>query len=938
MHSSWPTSTDLWAELYADAPDLAEFCLNTFKDLDDFFPGRDVMPHSWICNYWGKAQPDASALGEGRPAFHPLAWHMLDVAAAAEALLVARPLLQERLTRLLGLDPAPAVAFLAWLAAIHDIGKFGRAFQCKAPAHWAEPVPLESFNPRTRHDGDGRLLWDQWLGDPAMVERIWPGAARNTLATLLCASLCHHGEPAVPSRISLKHDFGPGADDAAACRDALLDLLLPRPVEAPRLALQRARTASHWLAGLVTLADWLGSSQRWFSYASPDVPHAEYWRRTREQAGRAVREAGLLPPRPSIGAGFDRLTGRTGSPTPLQAWALDVPLPPGPLLFILEDVTGAGKTEAAHLLVHRLMAQERASGAWWAMPTMATANAMYARQAEMLAGLFDPAGSRPSLALSHGQARLHEAFQESCVDWSADESKLSGEADGLTASSACAAFLADDRRLSLLADVGAGTIDQAVLAVLPSRFNTVRLLGLAEKVLVVDEAHAHDAYVTEELLRLLEFHRAQGGSAILLSATLTNRQREKLVRAWQGRGDRDVIAGWDAGDRRYPLATVASCDSLKADAVAPAAWSHRSTPVERVDTPEAILDQLKSTLDSGGCAAWVRNTVDDVLAAADMAQAQGLEPIVFHARFAQWDRQRIEAEVMRRFGSKSMPQDRLGGLVIASQVIEQSLDLDFDQLASDLAPIDLLLQRAGRMRRHQWRGRPAGIGEAMLVLAPPPDDNAGADWLRPHLVPTGFVYRDHGVLWRTAREITQRGRLTVPDDVRDLVETVHAPATDDCPEGLVAAADATEGERKATAQLALNQVLELGRGYTADQSYQSELRISTRNAEAQLTIRLAKRDAGGAIIPWADHDGPKWKGWALSEVRVRPRIAPLGSRSLPELRNELDPIIKRWGRFEQEIPVCLLEPDTDGGWHGRLIDEEAEPVTLRYFPNLGLSC
>jgi CRISPR-associated endonuclease/helicase Cas3 len=562
-----------------------------------------ALIYPWIRQYWGKARPDRSCVATGYPRFHPLSWHMLDVAATAQALLEARPLLRDRLARMLGLDAPQAMCFLVWLAAIHDIGKFGWAFQSKVEELCDQQQrPPASSNLQTRHDADGRLLWDNWLNSPSLVDRIWRNASVPALKILICASVCHHGEPVATSKTNLKYDFGPGAHDALSCRDALLDLLLPQPVEAP-LKLRQAQEASHWLAGFVTLSDWLGSAQHWFPYASPDVPLTQYWECTREQAKRAIREAGLLPPRPSPNAGFEQLTGKTSPPTPLQAWALDVQLPPGPLLFILEDVTGAGKTEAAHILVYRLIAEGRASGAWWAMPTMATANAMYARQAKMLAGLFDPGGVRPSLALAHGQARLHDAFRGGRTNWGTAELELSDGVDGLTASAACAAFLADDRRLSLLADVGAGTIDQAILAVLPSRFNVLRLLGLTEKVLVVDEVHAHDAYVTEELLRLLEFHHAQGGSAILLSATLTNSQREKLIHAWQGLPRRMSIAGWDANDTRYPLATLANRECLQTQIIAPPAWSHRSTPVERVDTPEAILESLRITLDAGGCAA-----------------------------------------------------------------------------------------------------------------------------------------------------------------------------------------------------------------------------------------------------------------------------------------------------------------------------------------------
>ncbi|HMT43823.1 MAG TPA: CRISPR-associated helicase Cas3', partial [Chakrabartia sp.] len=889
---------------------------------------------NFIGRYWGKAQPQATSSSAGCR-FHPLVFHMLDVAAAADALLATRHGLLRRMATMLSLGEDQARLLLVWLAAIHDFGKFARAFQCKVPEFWADPVPLGDFNSRTRHDADGRGLWKKWIEETALVDRIWADAG-GALDRLTSASLCHHGEPAAASGIHLAKDFGPGAEDALACRDALLDLLLPAAVNARPLNEERAKDASHWVAGLVTVADWLGSSQRWFPYATPDVSLDSYWGRAREQAGRAVRESGLAGARPRSNASFETLTGKTSAPTPLQQWALDTPLPDGPVLAILEDVTGAGKTEAAHILVHRLIREGRASGAWWAMPTMATANAMYARQSDMLAGLFDPAGPKPSLALSHGQSGLHDAFQASIADWGTVEAPLGDGMAGVTASAACAAFLADDRRLSLLADIGAGTIDQAVLSVLPSRFNTVRLLGLAEKVLVVDEVHAHDAYVTEELMRLLEFHRAQGGSAILLSATLTNKQRHDLIAKWQGLRKFKKLAGWNPDESRYPLASISNDTAMQANEIAPASWSRRTTSVERVETPEAVLARLKVTLDAGGCAAWVRNTVDDVLAAAEMARAAGVEPIVFHARFAQCNRQCIEAKVMEVFGPESTADMRRGQLVIATQVIEQSLNLDFDQLASDLAPIDLLLQRAGRMRRHARSDRPAGAGGTMLVLAPAPVEDAGADWLRPYLGPTGAVYRNHGVLWRTVRELDRRGGLSVPDDVRAMVEAVHHP-DGDCPAALVNAEQDAIGKERGSAAISSNQLLKLEEGYTLDQPYQSELKISTRNADAQLTIRLAKRDERGAIIPWAPVNDLAWKAWALSEVRARPRIAPPDSKSLPALDAELAPIIATWGKFEQEIPVCVLEPDGAGGWRGELASETKGVVGLWYHQELGLS-
>ncbi|MEN9856717.1 MAG: CRISPR-associated helicase Cas3, partial [Pseudomonadota bacterium] len=699
---------------------------------------------NWIQNYWGKARPSENA-SPVSPRWHPLAWHMLDVAATMEAILVARPVAARRLAALLQLSTADTIRLMVWLAAIHDIGKFARAFQCKVPEFWHEATltpPIPKFD-NTHHDGDGLLFFEDKCQNQEWLQRIWMDIDAQDLLDLIGASVSHHGEPAQYNQYqSLKTTFGPALADVDACLHALTALLLPEPISSPSLG--AFLSATNLIAGLVTAADWLGSSQKWFPYEVPHCDAAAYWQQARVKAQGAVQDAGYAAAQPIGLTDFASLIGKSDPPTPLQAWAIDTPLPDGPALFILEDVTGAGKTEAAQILVHRLLADGRASGAYWAMPTMATANAMYTRQAALLRRLFqnDP---KPSLALAHGQAALHDEFQTSLKEVGADEEALGNAHSDVTATAACQAFLGADRRLSLLADVGAGTIDQAVLSVLPSRFNTVRLAGLAEKVLVVDEAHAYDSYVETELLRLLDFQARLGGSAIILSATLTSAQRSKLMSTWQTAVSGKYKSLHEEQVASYPLATCVGLGVLSGVPIAPAQWSPRTTRVKRVASLDAVLDHLHVTLDAGGCAAWVRNTPDDVLEAAESAKSRGFEPIVFHARFAQADRQAIEQEVMGLFGPRSTPADRKGKLVIATQVIEQSLDLDFDTLASDLAPIDLLLQRAGRMRRHTKRDvrgeRPVGAEDTMIVLSPPPIEDAQKDWISSTMPGTSFVYR-----------------------------------------------------------------------------------------------------------------------------------------------------------------------------------------------------
>lgn len=435
--------------------------------------------------FWGKAQPRQDAVSH----FHPVAYHLLDVAAVTDALLAARPIARARAADLLGIPAEEAHRLLVVLAALHDLGKFAPAFQAKAPIHW--PPALGALDIERvvggRHTDDGYVLWTWSLAGWAR-ERLWP-AGTDVLQALAPAVFGHHGRPAgaqSPMPLEIQRFGKAGQAAALGCADAIISLLSPRPLAVEPSDGKDPRAASWWVAGLITIADWVGSGQQWFRYAAPhpdDPSLARYWGEAQESARQAVRLAGLVAPKAAVRRDFSSLTRVLDDPSPAQRWADETALPPGPLLLIIEDVTGSGKTEAAQMLVHRLMAEGRASGAYWAMPTQATANAMYERQAKALDRLFvDDADPKPSLVLSHGQQRLHEQFRATVLDAPGRDSPAdnpearlrTSDPETMPGAAACAAFLADDRRAALLADIGAGTVDQALLGILPSKFNAVR--------------------------------------------------------------------------------------------------------------------------------------------------------------------------------------------------------------------------------------------------------------------------------------------------------------------------------------------------------------------------------------------------------------------------------------------------------------------------------
>ena len=749
---------------------------------------------------------------------------------------------------------------------------------------------------------------------------------------------------------SLLETFQPeGVAAAEAWTGELLTLLLPGPIERRPPATVHVGAASFWFAGFVTVSDWVGSTQRFFPYLSPTISPVDYWAHAQNRARDAVSSLGLAASSVAPIRSFSALTGRQ-KPSPLQTCVAEVPLGPGPTLVIIEDVTGAGKTEAAQVLVNRLLAGDANGGVYWAMPTQATANAMYERQRLMLSRLFTE-DAAPQLVLAHGATRIHPGFQASILRSAAtrEESLGDSEADE-TASAACSAFLADDARLSLLADVGAGTIDQALLGVLPARFQAVRLFGLADKVLVVDEAHAYDAYMSEELRGLLNFHAALGGSAIVLSATLPQDVRHKagraqLVQSWlEGCGVRHhgVPRPQLTSKADYPLVTVVRGTGPAVEyPVQAASWTRRYVPVRCVSTDDAVVESLVRAATLGGAVAWVRNTVDDALRAADQVRARGLDPIVFHARFAQVDRQRIEKAVMARLGPNAPADDRQAVVVIATQVIEQSLDLDFDWMASDLAPIDLLVQRAGRLRRHPARDplRPQ-VPFELLLRAPEWTDTPEADWLSATLSGTSYVYPDPALQWRTMGVLRERGGIRTPEDLRHLIESVYGDGAV-VPPGLDVPSLRAEGVSLAQGGRARQTLLSVRDGYRGEQvAWVGEDRpeVATRLGTPQTILRLARLNGTNAPEPWATGDLPEWALWALSDVKVSARRVPPGSSATAQDADIARSARDTWGLRERErsdMVLVLLRRDGNE-WHGQLANPRGRPIQIRYSVTEGL--
>lgn len=893
-----------------------------------------------IDKYWGKAD---EFYGE-EPKWHPLVYHCLDVAAVGERLLECHPEWLEKLANLSCIKTERLKPWLVFLLALHDCGKFALGFQQLPgnPFGWETRVTYDQ-----RHDTLGFAVLSEclptWLGRQG-------GADWDSLAPWLAAVTGHHGRPPkeLDSRALVQRHFPPVPvlKDVQEFIETTHQLLcpegwsLPEPDDVPP---EQQQQASWLVAGLAVLADWLGSNTAWFRYREAGESVQDYWRNVAQPcARRAVQESGLAGVNPMPGLCFANLfLHLEKTPTPLQVWADNVPIASGPQLFILEELTGAGKTEAALTLAGRLMAAGQARGVYFALPTMATADAMYGRIRE--GGDSHPLWQRffaegePSLVLAHSAAKTARKLEALRM---ARDGGYGGREREASASQSGAAWLADSRKKALLADFGVGTIDQALLGVLQLKHQSLRLLGLSGKVLLVDEVHACDCYMGELLGRLLYFHAALGGSAILLSATLPQAQRSQLLRHFS-KG-----AGWLRTRQNisndYPLATHCHAHDMTQSHVEARPEVSRSVFVDALHDEEAVFQRLFKTTHENGCAVWVRNTIADALEACRQWQTRypDIPVTLFHARFALIDRLNIGETVTRQFGPNSTDDTRRGRLVIATQVVEQSLDVDFDDLVTDLAPIDLILQRAGRLQRHKRdrhgnRAEQEGRGGARLgVYMPAPDADAPAGWFKSFLPKAAAVYSDHGRLWLTALWLAEKGGFSLPEDARAMIEAVYGEESHEAtPPGLKKSSDRKEGACQSERNMARQNSLSFDYGYSStgnpwpDEDTYTD--IGTRLGDKTVRIRLARRD-GDRLTSWATTGSNI--DWPLSELTVPWRLiageAERDAGLLAAARKDMG----------DEGKHCLIVALEQGehDWQGWAGGPEGKAVRVTYSETLGL--
>lgn len=644
------------------------------------------------------------------------------------------------------------------LAYLHDIGKITPAFQSKI-THFIS--------------GHSSLAETAGFNITAITEaKTSPhNIAGQTILTELCDNRfsdsfagiigAHHGGAVINDELSIngKNYYGADKNEKTGWRalwNEWVGYTLEKTGFTSASEVPKPDAAAQFiLTGLIITADWIASNTYYFPYIEfpENISEADEQIRI-DHAWNLLSFPEAWQPAyiSDVASNFAHRFGF--APNEMQsAFLTCIKNTVKPGIFILEAPMGNGKTEAALASAEILASRTGAGGIYFGLPTQSTANGIFGRISGWAAGLDDDAHA---IRLAHGAVDMNEEYRAIFHGTAADSG------DG----SIIVHEWFEGRKQALLADFIIATVDQFLLASLKQRHVMLRHLGLAGKIVIIDECHAYDAYMSVYLDHTLTWMGAYGVPVILLSATLPPKRRTELIKAYFNYSaiNKPVFIDTDGADA-YPSLTYSDGTDVRTIPMGKQP-RNKTVVISKIDE-SALATTLSEKMSEGGCAAVVVNSVvyAQTLYRSLRDELPDKDVICFHSRFTGTDRAATEKDLLRRAGKTGTSDLRNGLIVVGTQVIEQSLDLDFDFMVSQLCPIDLLLQRAGRLHRHE-RLRPDRLNSPKLAILTPIEEHRSvySKWL----------------LNRTADSIPDSIRL--PADIPELVRRVYEATDADSPQ------------------------------------------------------------------------------------------------------------------------------------------------------------
>ncbi|MDQ0288266.1 CRISPR-associated helicase Cas3' [Oligosphaera ethanolica] len=617
-------------------------------------------------------------------------------------------------------DFLPPIA--EWLAALHDIGKLTPVFQEKIYAalgikkNFGVSYPFEKEN----HGLSTQLVLRRRFGD-----RFSQVAA------------AHHGFGFLSTTFHSEDSQWLGGAEWDTLRDQMITNLeneLALPAFDPDQLDEQTISA---VLGAVILADWLGSSM--------EIPYGV--QPTPEWAARTVAEAGFRPCEVRQGLRFEDVF--PFSPNALQDRLLRE-IHPG-ACYVIEAEMGCGKTEAALFVAYKLLEDHSATGIYFALPTQLTSEKIHVRMDDFLSKIISDSTRKESL-LIHGEAWLN---------WST----YCDNEDGVATAKPDSWFYAPKR--ALLAPFAVGTVDQALMSVINVRHRDLRAFGLAGKVVIIDEIHSYDTYTGTLINELVRHLKDWGCTVIILSATLSAAAQKKLIGS--------PNSGSTTIPQAYPLVSVQ--DSIGQRLSIPInPLCRKSVKIINSTDELACINEALCAAAGGQQVLWIENTVQNAQrlyqTLSGAAVGTTIEIGLIHSRYPHEARAANESRWVSMYGKDGSQERSLRGrILLGTQILEQSIDIDADFLITRLAPSDMLLQRIGRLWRHgSLLQRPKDAQCKTIVLHTAFFDPAVDLYVSRY---DDLPYERY-VMVRSQEIWWQKETIQIPEDIRPIIEGTYA--------------------------------------------------------------------------------------------------------------------------------------------------------------------
>jgi len=583
-----------------------------------------------------------------------------------------------------------------YIASIHDIGKISPSFQDKIYMSCHERLDLIANSKK----------FDESIGYHSSVSQASLKEINETVSDIIGR---HHGYN--PKNFYNSTDECMGGEEWQRIREELLKNLkveLSSDFPTDINAIQ-----SETISGLTTVSDWLGSTEIFDSFEN-----------AKKKAKQIVSSVGFVNPKIKSGLSFEEIFGF--KPNDTQITFSDVISKQG--VYVLEAPMGVGKTEASLYVAYKMIEAGMARGIYFALPTQLTSEKIYERMNSFLEKI---------VADNHKSLLLHSNAWLKVIDCGGDS------------------WFNYSKR-GLLAPYGVGTIDQALLSVVNAQHNFVRSFGLAGKVVILDEVHSYDMFTYTLIKDLIKNLKELQCTVIILSATLTKKQKEELV------GIEDTKT------ESYPQ--ISALPKKRAFKKYSIPFSQQSeVEIELSNDESKAINIALEKIENGEQLLWIENTIIESQRIYSIFKNRDVECGLLHSRYIRNDRQTIEDKWVKLFGKNNPERTACGRILIGTQVLEQSLDIDADYLITRICPSDMLIQRMGRLWRHS-NIRPKGSERKVFILSPKFSEAVNDTEL---FGLSKKVYHPY-ILCRTLEIFENLKKISIPNDIRDILEKTYS--------------------------------------------------------------------------------------------------------------------------------------------------------------------